>query len=215
MFDRFGVVEATSPVGARGAALAAAVHLIVVGVGLHSVHQAEEPTHPQAVPAIYLSPAPQHAAPGFAAVPAPVVGPITNLPYLPSIDPGPIGVTTQYSPGQLVSLVPGDPIEGRGTGVFDSRVVQDLPELLSAPPPRYPEMLRVAGFEGVVMVEGVVDTLGRFERGSLRVTASPHPQLSASAIESMAGALFRPGRVYGRAVRVLVQVPVQFRIARR
>lgn len=213
MFDRFGVVEATSPVGARGAALAAAVHLIVLGIGLHSAHQAEGPAHPQAIP-IYLPSAPHRPAQGLERVQAPAVGPVTNLPIMPTIDPGPIGVITHYSPEQLFSPGPGDPVETSETGVFDSRVVQDLPELLSAPPPRYPDVLRLAGFEGVVVLEGVVDTLGRFERGSLRVRSSPHPQLSASALESMEGALFRPGRVYGRAVRVLVQVPVQFRIAR-
>jgi len=43
--------------------------------------------------------------------------------------------------------------------------------------------------------------------------ASPDPALSASAVECLAGAIFRPGRVEGRAVRVLVQVPVRFTVA--
>jgi TonB family protein len=87
--------------------------------------------------------------------------------------------------------------------------------VLSSPPPRYPEALRIAHVEGVVEVQGVVDTLGHLEPNTLQVIASPHPALSASAIECLERAVFRPGRVAGRAVRVLVRVPVRFSIAAR
>jgi hypothetical protein len=43
---------------------------------------------------------------------------------------------------------------------------------------------------------------------------SDHPAFEAPAIESLRGALFRPARVFGRAVRVLVQVPVVFVLRR-
>jgi outer membrane biosynthesis protein TonB len=53
------------------------------------------------------------------------------------------------------------------------------------------------------------------ERGTIRVVLSPHPALAAAAEVTIAAAIFRPGRVAGKAVRVLVQVPVRFTISRR
>jgi TonB family protein len=93
-------------------------------------------------------------------------------------------------------------------------LVQELPVLLAAPPPVYPPRLRAVGVQGRVDVQLVVDTLGRPEGGSFRVVHSDNPGLEAPAIESLRGAHFRPARVYGRAVRVLVQVPVEFVLRR-
>lgn len=92
------------------------------------------------------------------------------------------------------------------------RLVQDVPVLLQAPLPAYPPRMREAGIEGNVLVEVVVDTLGRAEAGSLRIVSSDHAEFSAPARASIAAALFRPARVFGRPVRVLVRVPVGFRL---
>ncbi|HEX4560986.1 MAG TPA: energy transducer TonB [Gemmatimonadales bacterium] len=129
-----------------------------------------------------------------------------TIPIIPggTIEPGPIAVPT--APG-------GDYPGGDPNGVYDSNVIEQPPELLASPPPRYPDVLRLAHIEGAVIVEGVVDTLGHMERKTLRVISSPHPALAASATECLAAAIFRPGRVEGRAVRVLVQVPVRFTVA--
>ena len=83
-----------------------------------------------------------------------------------------------------------------------------LPLLLAGPTPRYPEALRRAGIAGRVIVETVVDTLGRAEPGSMVVVAAPHPGFVAPARDYVLRALFRPARVHGRAVRVLVRVPI-------
>lgn len=91
-------------------------------------------------------------------------------------------------------------------------VVEDRPELLAAPVPPYPALLREARVEGLVTIEVVVDTTGRAEPGSLRVVQSDNAGFNAAAVATIRGALFRPGRVWGRAVRVLVHVPVAFRL---
>jgi protein TonB len=215
MFDRFGV-GSPSPFGARGGVLAIGVHAAILAYGLRATTGSAGAGKPYvAPPSIFVIPqATPHGAP-----PAP--------PGVPA--PGPIDFTISITPPAIP--LPGGPLEphpftiptaptgsvpvGDPNAVYDPRVVEQLPELLASPPPRYPEMLRLGRVEGTVIVEGVVDTLGRLERATLRVISSPHPALSASAVECLAGAVFRPGRVEGRAVRVLVQVPVQFTIARQ
>jgi protein TonB len=96
--------------------------------------------------------------------------------------------------------------------VVDERVVEERPELLSHPTIRYPETLRQAGIEGRVLVETVVDTLGRAEPERTHVVSSAHPLFDAEALSVVLGSRYRPGRVAGRAVRVRVQVPVNFAI---
>src|SRR5437016_602975 len=80
------------------------------------------------------------------------------------------------------------------------------------PAPRYPEGLRRAGIKGRVVVEAVVDTLGRAEPSSVVIVATLHPGFVAPARDYVMRALFRPARVHGRAVRVLVRVPIDFAI---
>ena len=91
-------------------------------------------------------------------------------------------------------------------------VVEERPERLECPQLRYPEILRQAGIEGRVLVELIIDTLGRAERGSIRIVSSPHALFEGPSREVVAGCRYRPGRIQGRAVRVRVQVPVGFTI---
>ncbi|MDO8666380.1 MAG: TonB family protein, partial [Gemmatimonadales bacterium] len=81
-------------------------------------------------------------------------------------------------------------------------VVEERPDRISSPPSRYPEILRQAGIEGRVLVEVVIDTMGRAERGSIRILSSTHQLFEAPARETVANSVYRPGRIAGRAVRV-------------
>ena len=92
--------------------------------------------------------------------------------------------------------------------------VEEPPELLTARVPVYPELLRQAGVAGRVMVEVVIDTSGRAEPASFRIVRSPHAGFNAAAIDYVRSAVFRPGRVLGRSVRVRVWVPIEFRLTR-
>ena len=94
--------------------------------------------------------------------------------------------------------------------VFSADVVQEKPEVLSGPPTAYPELLRQAGIQGVVMVQAIVDTSGRVEPNSVKVVSSPNPGFDAPAKNQVLKTLFRPARVYGHAVRVLIQLPINF-----
>jgi len=81
--------------------------------------------------------------------------------------------------------------------------------LLAGPPPAYPDLLRAAGIQGRVVLQAVIDTLGRAE-GAAVVVESSNRGFDAAALAYVRRALFRPGRVHGRAVRVLIRLPIDF-----
>ena len=110
------------------------------------------------------------------------------------------------------SGVEGDDIVRTDAEVFMEAVVEERPAVLSAPTLHYPELLRQAQIQGRVLVQAIIDTLGRAEPPSVKVLQSPNPGFDQSAQSYVTKALFRPGRVHGRAVRVLLQVPVDFRL---
>ncbi len=97
-----------------------------------------------------------------------------------------------------------------GNEVFMEAIVEEKPAVLSGPTLQFPELLRQAGIEGRVLVQAIVDTLGRVEPNSIKVLQSPNPGFDQSATNYVLKALFRPARVHGRAVRVLIQIPVAF-----
>jgi periplasmic protein TonB len=83
-----------------------------------------------------------------------------------------------------------------------------------ARPPAYPEALRSAGIEGKVMVEFIVDELGRPVQGSIRVVQSDN-DLFADAVRIALGRLrFTPAEVGGKKVSQLVQMPFVFTLNR-
>jgi len=93
-------------------------------------------------------------------------------------------------------------------------VVEERPERIGGPPPRYPEILKQAGIDGHVMVEAIIDTTGHAERGSIRILSSTNQLFEQPSREAVAASVFRPGKISGRAVRVRVQVPINFGIAK-
>lgn len=91
-------------------------------------------------------------------------------------------------------------------------VVEERPDYVSGPTPIYPEILKQAGIEGRVMLQFVIDTTGHVERNSLKVLSSTNPLFDRPSMEAVAASVFRPGRISGRAVRVLVRQPVNFNL---
>jgi len=76
--------------------------------------------------------------------------------------------------------------------------------------PNYPPMLRSAGIAGGVLVEFVVDTLGRIEPGSSRVVQSDHDLFTNAVREVMPRLRFMPAEARGHKVRQLVRLPFRF-----
>jgi len=98
--------------------------------------------------------------------------------------------------------------------VFMESVVEELPEVLSGPAIQYPDLLRQAGVTGRVLVQAIIDQTGRAEPVSVKVVQSPNPGFDQPAKNYVLRALFRPARAHGRAVRVLVNLPIDFSLTR-
>ena len=221
MFD--ALFESRSTIAGRplvsGGTLAITTHTLLIGLALWATasHGATRPHRPRVIE--LPPPATQPPAPrGLAAlvVPRPHVTlgdlsgvlppfPPTSLPLLdfhPATTPAPVS----GGPGGDSRLSPGSP--------FPMDMVDERPEVLAGPPLTYPDLLRQAGIQGRVLVRAVVDTLGRVEPGSVAVVVSSNPGFDRAALDYLRRALFRPARVLGRPVRVLVEVPIEFRIER-
>lgn len=164
------------------------------------------------LPVSSSSPTATTPAPAWTVLPTPSV----NIsPDIPPPGPGEVlpGPGGDPIPGPVIGNVPGD-LSLAGHAPLDARYVEEQPVMLAHPALNYPEVLRQAGIEGRVLVEAVLDTLGRAEPASLRVTESPNPLFDREALAVVLGSRYRPGRVDGRAVRVRIQVPVAFTIRR-
>ena len=146
---------------------------------------------------------------GFQTVVAPTDIP-TNIP--------PINLQEHFDPkdysGSGVEGGVGNGIVPSSDQVLSVDVVQEKPERLAGPQPVYPPLLQQAGIQGVVRVEAIIDTTGRVEPNSVRVVESPNPGFDQAAKTVVLKSLYRPARVYGKAVRVLIQQPINFQITR-
>lgn len=99
--------------------------------------------------------------------------------------------------------------------VYEESAVDETPRLLAAPPPDYPILLRDAGITGRVLLQAVIDTTGKVDPASVKVVQSANPAFDIPSQRWILKALFRPARIRGRAVRVLVNMPIDFSITGR
>jgi protein TonB len=144
--------------------------------------------------------------PTVAPLPAPSI-PVT-IPGLPAPAPRP----RQPVDAPVRIALPGAAPGGRpGRDSIYTRALVDEPAmLLVAPRPVYPAAFAGAGLEGRVVLEFVVDTVGRVEAGSVRVVESSHPSFEAAARTALVEARFRPALARGQAVRQRVRQAVKF-----
>ncbi|HEU4628546.1 MAG TPA: energy transducer TonB [Gemmatimonadaceae bacterium] len=78
--------------------------------------------------------------------------------------------------------------------------------------PIYPDSLRLAGVEGSVTVQFVVDTTGHIELPTFVLLESTHGRFTESVREALPRMLFRPAELRGQKIKQLVQIPFIFRI---
>lgn len=205
---------------ARGVGLAVTAHVALVALAIHTTRAQAGPPRAVLVPLVVEWPEPgraRHRRPEAVVPPAPVPpAPLvvdSGLPPIPPLELPP-PVTWPASGGEPAGGPPSPP-GGAGSAPLAAALADVPPVLLAGPPVTYPERLRQAGIDGVVLLEAVVDTSGHVEPGSVRVVSSPHAELARAATMSLERAVFRPARVGKRAVRVLVRLPVAFHLTRR
>ena len=97
--------------------------------------------------------------------------------------------------------------------VYDPNLVDDPPILLS-PPPLVPALLPQTGPTSRVVVRAVIDTAGRAEPASVRVIQSADSAFEHNARQWMLKTLWRPARVGGRPVRLLVYRAIDSTVTR-
>jgi protein TonB len=115
----------------------------------------------------------------------------------------------------------GSPFEGPSgqlgspTAVVDEHLVDRAPRLLAgAPEPHFPDVLRARGTTGRVVIQFVVDTLGRAELPGLRIIEASEPAFADAVRAVLPRYRFTPGEARGHKVRTLVQLPFDFQLAR-
>ena len=82
--------------------------------------------------------------------------------------------------------------------------------MLSGATTHFPDLPRLAGIEGRVVVQARIEPDGRVERSSVTVIQSPHPALAQAAKSAVLRTLFRPAQSQGRAVGAVVHVVYDF-----
>jgi TonB family protein len=116
-----------------------------------------------------------------------------------------VGVVVAAACGPT-AFVPPPPSPQR---VYAIAEVDERPEIVLTPPLHYP----AGGSDGVVVVRVVIDSAGNPEPATTLVVQGSDSVLVAAARTLVLKTLFRPARVRGRVVQVLVEVPVEFSAA--
>src|SRR5262245_32228184 len=107
-------------------------------------------------------------------------------------------------------------IAGRSTGVADRNAilvpdqVEKVATLKNAVRPTYPEVLRMAGVGGRVVLRFVVDTLGLVERETVVVREASHARFENAVRDVLPRMRFTPAQLDGHPVRMLVEMPFEF-----
>jgi len=78
------------------------------------------------------------------------------------------------------------------------------------PTPTYPSMLESAGVEGEVLVQFVIDTLGKADMSTFKVLKSTNDLFTSSIRSVLPRLRFYPAETGGRKVKELVQYPFSF-----
>jgi len=199
---------------AISSAASIAIHTAVAAVALLGTTKAASP-HPSRIgtPLVFPeSPRLSGRSGGSEGISIPIPridwspGPLTVPALPPGLDPRALtpDFSTDWAPRAAAGRA------GGNAGEPGFSVAEMAPEVLSGPLPVYPDLLRQAGVEGQVILEARVDSSGRVQKGSVSVVFATHPGFVVPARHALMATLFRPARVNGQAVTMLVRVPFAF-----
>jgi periplasmic protein TonB len=101
---------------------------------------------------------------------------------------------------------------GNPNEIFVAGAVERVAALVRPVRPHYPDVLRLAGIEGRVVIRFVVDTAGVVERETIQTMESSHVRFENAARDALPRMRFKPAEIDGKPVRMLVEMPFDFRI---
>jgi protein TonB len=96
------------------------------------------------------------------------------------------------------------------TAVYTTSQINERPKVRTVPKLTYPPEARHRHLQGRVVVRAVVNVTGEIDQPSLAIAQSVDSVLDAEARQFVAGATLWPGCRNGVAVRVRIDVPVEF-----
>jgi len=100
-------------------------------------------------------------------------------------------------------------------GVYDVlQVEKPVMPVPGSSGPAYPDALRTAGIDGVVLAQFVVDTTGRVDVSSFVALRSDHELFSSAVRSALQRMRFMPAEASGRKVRQLVQQSFVFSVSK-
>jgi len=86
----------------------------------------------------------------------------------------------------------------------------ESPQFLHRETPVYPESMRASGRRGVVILSVFIDKTGKVRK--VTVLESGGEQFDIAAIHGMQASSFIPAKIDGKAVAVILKMPVEFRL---
>jgi protein TonB len=99
-------------------------------------------------------------------------------------------------------------------GVMEAQYVEKPPRVLRSENPRFPDALRARGLGGRVVVQFVVDTLGRAEMSEFKIVDATDSLLGDAVRAVLPRFRFTAGEAAGRKVRTMVALPFDFTLVR-
>jgi protein TonB len=152
---------------------------------------------------------PPATAPNPAEAPPEPVAAIPPPAEIPAGTASGIAGATGDTAGGTADGVVGGRVGGSGRDVHRLGDVATAPVLVTRVVPEYPRRARLAGIEGEVVLEVVVDRYGRVT-ADIRVVSAV-PELERAAVAAVQRWRFKPARDrQGTAVAVVMEVPVRF-----
>ena len=113
-----------------------------------------------------------------------------------------------------------DKKEDTGAAPIDVSLAEEKPQLQNAAEVQrllqrlYPPLLRDAGITGQVQMKFVVNGQGRVDPGSVSVINASHDAFGEASSKVVEKMRFKPAKVGGRPVPVLVQIPISWTLER-
>ncbi len=117
------------------------------------------------------------------------------------------GTSTPPQSADLPTMQPGSTTNE----VVEFSALTEKPVVKKSVSPEYPESARESGFEGRVVLSGIVETNGTVSNIKV-LKSSQHQAIDDAAIAAFQQFEFEPGKVDGQPVRTRIVVPFQFRL---